>query len=233
VSEKTPRKSTPRKPAKKAAPRKAAAKTPPRKTTPTKADREAAAQQLASVTSIVDRSRTQRETGGRHPSQTKTTKEALALHERRNRALAYRRAGLSWVQVAENVSNDLDLPSYAPSTAQTDVRSLTDQITVENVNALREDDLALLLSLQRKVYSKALDGDLKASREMRGILADRAKYLGLYAPVRHELAAAVDVDAHVSIEDPASVYAAAMEALVDLLPPAESPQIPELPGRSS
>jgi hypothetical protein len=220
-------------PAKKAAPKKAAA---PRKRAsrahtkppePTEDERAQARAQIASITPI---------RGGRRsadPRHSPGSPQALLLTERRQRALNLRRLGLQWAQVAAEVLKDERFaraaPKYGAADAYNDARALVDSVTVESVQAVREDDLALLLSLQRVIYPRALEGDVKALDRMLAILDRRAKYLGLDAPIRLQLpteAAQLDIDT----SDDAAIYGAALAALDDSLPHLDPLELPGASG---
>lgn len=204
------------KPPSKRAPRKAAPK-------PTAADRKKA--RLASVTPINrdPDSRSHAAKIGKSP----TSVKGLAIQERRAKALQLRRMGQTYQQLADTLREmHPELPeTYGKQRAMEDVQAMLDTVTVEAVNDYLQEDLATLLAMQRRYFTAAMNGDVKAGSIMLRILERRARYLGLDSPIKHQLTGADGGAIHLSVEDPAAIHAAAMDALVGLLPHAELPQL--------
>jgi hypothetical protein len=218
--DKPPAKKAPAKRARKSAPRPTTRKAPV-----TDADREAAKAQISNVVPIKrPRKTTTRGRAGTAP----TGPAGLRLLERRQHALTMRKLGYTYAEIAADVATRFDMPAYRAGDASNDVRALLDSVTIEAVQGVREEDLAILASLQRSNFIAAQRGDVKATRVMLDILDARAKYLGLYAPTRHELTGAGGGPLEIDTSDPGAVFAAAVGALDDLLP---TPDAPKLPSR--
>lgn len=218
----------------------------PKKAAPSAADRAKAREQIASVspikrvkgTAVEERARHQTEAaraarrsrGNQHG--TPTDAQGIARAERRTQVLNMRRLGLQWVQIAPEIAERYEMPRYTAADAYNDAKALIDSVNVEAVQGLREEDLALLLSLQRPVYAAAMRGDLKAVRAMIDILDRRSRYLGLDAPVRHQLTGSDGGPIQLDVNDPAAIYESALAALNDTLPHVPPPIMPQLPGGS-
>lgn len=198
----------------------------------TAADRRKAAAQVANVVPIKGRTRAEASPRGRGRPGSTTSPEALAIHDRRIRAMNLRRLGSTWAEVAENMHGVPGCPpGYNKSDAYNDVKAILDKVTVEAVADLRNEDLAILASLQRTAYPKALEGeDPVWMDKMLRILDQRAKYTGLYAPVKHALAGADGGPITIATASPEDIYHAAVSQLDALLPHVPPP---ELPGTAS
>lgn len=229
--EKPKRPRAPRKAPAKAAARKVPARRAPAKRAPSQADREKAAAQIASVTPI---RKPQRGRGGNNPKNSPTSPQNLLVYERRVQVLNLRRLGLQYEQIVEQIRADARFgkaaSGYCRADVSNDLRAITDSVTVEAVQGIREEDLALLLSMQRSVYPAALNGDVASVKAMLSILERRAKYLGLDAPIRHQLTGADGGPIQVDTTDDGAVYAAALAALDDTLPHLEPIALPGMSG---
>lgn len=203
----------PAKPPAKRAPRKAAAKKSPARK---------AAEQQATVTPIRRDIVAQGRNARRHSP---NGDEQMALALRRNKVFNLYRAGLTMQQVADQISTELDLPNYTKQRVSDDLAAMRDGLVIKPAKDMLYDDLERLMALQIAVWPEAMKGNTKAVREARAILDQRAKYLGLYSPIRQILVGVDGGEALANLDDPADVYAATLAHLDKLLPKVEKPAL--------
>lgn len=104
-----------------------------------------------------------------------------AVEEKQLQALEYRKMGYTYAQIAEAIGmNSAQAAHYAIMSALT-------RIIREPAEDVLKLDLERLDALFSKPYQNALQGDLMALNVCLGIMARRAKLLGLDAPVKREL----------------------------------------------
>lgn len=228
-------------PAKKAAPRKRpakkapakAAKRPAKKPTVTAEHRQAAAEAIASVTPIRGRKGRGSRTAG-PGRRNATTPKDLLLFERRAHVVNLRRLGLPWEQVVKQVREHPrfgpGVPRYSKGDAHHDLTALLDNVTVEAALSQRIEDLALLAAMQGAVAAKSVAGDLRATDRLLAILDRRARWLGYDAPIKMQLTGADGGPIQIDTTDDAAVYAAALDALDEVLPHVQPQQLPAPPS---
>jgi DNA-binding transcriptional MerR regulator len=112
-----------------------------------------------------------------------TRAERVEIAQRRKQAIAYRRAGVPWAEIAERLG-------YADAGAACkDVSRALEQSNAglaEEVTLLRRVELDRLDRLQAAVWTKAITGDLKAVETVLKISARRADLVpGMRAPQEH------------------------------------------------
>lgn len=107
---------------------------------------------------------------------------------KRRVALELRAAGLTYEQVAEQMKQ----MGYRTST--NGVRKVIEgalssmaEHDQQNVQQIRQMDLHRLDQLMAVLWPKVKVGDVKAIREYRQIIDQRARLLGTYAPTKHEI----------------------------------------------
>lgn len=105
-----------------------------------------------------------------------------AVEVKQLQALEYRKMGYTYAQIAEAMSlNSSQAAHYSIQAALT-------RIIREPAEDVLKLDLERLDALFSKPYQDALQGDLMALNVCLGIMARRAKLLGLDAPVKREVA---------------------------------------------
>jgi hypothetical protein len=106
---------------------------------------------------------------------------AFEATERQRQAVELRKAGVSFVQIAERLG-------YADhSGAYRAVTAALKKTLKEPAEAVREMELARLDAMILGVWPRARSGDDAAIRSMLRIMERRAAYLGLDAPVKREI----------------------------------------------
>lgn len=109
---------------------------------------------------------------------------AIGILERREQALNLRRAGLSIRAIATRLNVD-------PSTIHEDIKVMMAEAVKENVDnaeGLRTLELERLDDMLLRIQPQVSKGDLKAIDRALRISEQRAKLLGLYAPVKNDVA---------------------------------------------
>ena len=152
---------------------------------------------------------------------TTMTKRLDAAH-RAEQAARMSATGATWQQVADALGYR---SRQAASQAVKRMRDRTPPETVEQARAKHDAALQLLQSQDFTRYLHAMqrgddDTALRYSKELRGIVAERAKLAGAHAPIRTE------VDVTVT-HDPAAILAEAERQLLAAL--ADRPQLPAHP----
>lgn len=181
---------------------------------------------MASVTPIHRQRTGNRAQDQRH---SKTSPANLELLERRAKAYNMRMAGMTTQQIADQMDSAYPgrWPNYTKQRVSDDVKAMRDEVVIVAAKEQLIADLERLNAMQIALWPAVMKGDVKAIHEARGIQADRAKYLGLYSPVRHILTGpdggAIQI---ADLADPAAAYSAALAALDDVLPQVQR----ELPG---
>lgn len=166
--------------------------------------------------------------GGRGPSTgSKSSPKAATVALRRADALALRRNGASWIQIAESLSTKYSLPKYDNRAAWQDVRDAIEHVKVENVMEYVEEQKARLDGWLLRIADRIASGDLDALDRALKIEKRRADLLGMDAARRIQLTGPdggpIQFEATV-YEDDEATYQAAMQALDDTLgPPRELP----------
>lgn len=105
----------------------------------------------------------------------KTDQQRITAQERRLKVIAYRKGGLSFRQIADQVGASLETVHGDLQRAYADLRA---QEQTE-AGALRTLEAARLDDLQRACWPQAMMGNLKAIRTAVSILERRARLLGL------------------------------------------------------
>lgn len=217
----------PPKPPRKAAAKKATpAKRAPRKATPKPPPNIDPEQALASVTPLRrDKSQQGRNTHRHNPN----NPAQLELLERRAKAYNMRMAGLTTQQIADQIAATYPgkWPNYSKQRVSDDVQAMRDEVVIVPMKEQLIADLERLNAMSVALWPTVMKGDPKAIHEMRGLLSDRAKYLGLYSPIRHVLTGADGGPVQLAdLADPATAFAKAMEALDEVLPQVERKALP-------
>lgn len=109
----------------------------------------------------------------------KSDARTININERREQAIQFRRAGLSIRAIATRLNVD-------PSTIHDDLKVMMAEAVKENVNnadQMRTLELDRLDDMLVRIQSQVIKGDLKAIDRAIRISEQRAKLLGLYAPV--------------------------------------------------
>jgi hypothetical protein len=127
-----------------------------------------------------------------------TTLKRIESAKRTEGILQLRRRGLSLQKIGEAYKIDHS------RVWQIITKALNDGVR-ENLEQLRNLELARLDDLQTTWYPKAKQGDPVALDKVRGLMADRAKLLGLYAPVKIENTDQVSVTRQ-EIEEGAAMF---------------------------
>lgn len=155
----------------------------------------------------------------RRPRDNPNNPANLLLAERRNRAYNLRRAGLTYQQIADQIGPQYQLPNYSRQRAEEDVSAVRDGIVIQPAKDVLFEDLERVQALLTAVWTDAMKGDTKAVTTASRLLDQRAKYLGLYSPIRQVLTGPDGGPIQVQdLSDPAAAYAAALEAVDALLP---------------
>jgi hypothetical protein len=109
----------------------------------------------------------------------KSEAKTIEINERREQALQYRRAGLSIRAIASR----LDVSVF---TIHEDIKAMLAEAIKENVDnaeQMRTLELDRLDDMLLRIQSQVIKGDLKAIDRALRISEQRAKLLGLYAPI--------------------------------------------------
>lgn len=105
----------------------------------------------------------------------RTEPDAFTRAERRNRAVALRRGGMT----IREISTELEV---APSTAWADIKVALAEIPAEDAEQLRQQEVDRLDALQRAIWDAALAGNLHALDRMLKAIDRRCRLLGLDLP---------------------------------------------------
>lgn len=107
--------------------------------------------------------------------------------QKRRYALELRAAGLTYEQIAEQ------LTSMGMRTTEKAVQGIIDraldkyvQIDQKNADRVRQLELSRLDQVMAILWPKVRGGDIKAIKEYRGCIDQRARLIGTYAAVKHE-----------------------------------------------
>jgi hypothetical protein len=114
----------------------------------------------------------------------------------RNRAIVeLRTAGLTYAEIAQQITN---LGQYGKCSEMTvmkvlqkELEKLADQ-NRDDVDKLRAIDLHRIDQALRVLWPKVREGNLKAMREWRAFIDQRARLLGTYAAQKHEVKGQID-----------------------------------------
>lgn len=136
----------------------------------------------------------------------------LQTIQRWTQALELRRAGATYAQIAQTLG-------YAnPSSAQKAVESALKEALVEPAEGVLQLELARLDAMLSTLWPKMREGDYGAVDRILRIMDRRARFLGLDAPEKHEIAASIhgEVEHHhvVIIGGDEAEYMAALEDAV-------------------
>jgi len=117
---------------------------------------------------------------GRGKGEAKTSTRMVEAKHRQQQALALRRAGATFADIA-------DALGYAnPSCAYKAVTTALAELPVADADALRQLEADRLDEMQVQVYRRALNGDPAAIDQVLRIMHRRARLLGLDMPARLE-----------------------------------------------
>jgi hypothetical protein len=134
-------------------------------------------------------------------ARSKTSAQLLDTAKRRSRVLAYRRAGMTYEQIANQMVEDGregvfkgSLPSgwdarYAYKDVKRELEKLRDEMA-EDVSAIRELEIQRLDEMIRNIWDQVESGELGAYDRVLRIMKRRADLMGLDAPKRTELTGA-------------------------------------------
>ena len=115
----------------------------------------------------------------------------IAMTERRTRALALRRGGMSYRMIADRLRGKDGVPdNYAHTTAYKDVMAMLTEETEhqrELADQIRELELQRLDAMLMGLWNDAQRGNHGAVDRVLRISERRAKLLGLDAPVRTDI----------------------------------------------
>lgn len=114
-----------------------------------------------------------------------TSPRRVEAAEKQARALELRKAGASFAQIAQALGYQNRGAAYKA------VHAGIEKILREPAEAVIELELARLDEMLRAIWQRVLQGDDKAIRRALDIMERRAKYLGLDAPVRIDVASEV------------------------------------------
>lgn len=117
----------------------------------------------------------------------KASPRTISVAERRAEALNLRRAGLSYERIAELIRSERHQNGYSRASAYRDVREGLDRLIEEPARELLEDELARLLAMQTAFWGPAMRGDVPSGKIILDIMRQRARYVGLESPVKHQL----------------------------------------------
>jgi hypothetical protein len=118
--------------------------------------------------------------------------KTIALLERRQRALGYRKAGLTYPAIVDKIRVEFDLPKYSRQLAHKDVSALLKEFrrelgeTTEEVRSL---EISRLDSYLSTIWAAIGKGDTRAIAAAIRISERRARLLGLDAPVEVKIQA--------------------------------------------
>jgi hypothetical protein len=107
--------------------------------------------------------------------------------QKRRTALELRAAGLSYEQIAEQMTS-MGMKMSERGVQSLITRTLDKMVQVDQKNAdqVRQLELARLDQLMAILWPKVRSGDIKAIKEYRGCIDQRARLIGTYAAVKHE-----------------------------------------------
>jgi hypothetical protein len=108
------------------------------------------------------------------------------LLDKERQVLELRRAGATYEEIARATGYATPQGAYLAYG-----RALKRTLTSAGSEELREMELDRLDRLQRAVWPKALNGEYPAVDRVLKIMAQRAQYLGLYAPTKVQVEAVV------------------------------------------
>ena len=108
------------------------------------------------------------------------------LLDKERQVLELRRAGATYEEIARATGYATPQGAYLAYG-----RALKRTLTSAGSEELREMELDRLDRLQRAVWPKALNGEYPAVDRVLKIMAQRAQYLGLYAPTKVQMEAVV------------------------------------------
>ncbi len=112
----------------------------------------------------------------------------LEAREREKQALSMRRAGATYLQIADTLG-------YGnPSNAHRAVFRALDRVPLENAHQLRMMECLRLDALQTAHWTPALAGNAPNARIVLRVMERRARLLGLDAPSRMEISEEVDAE---------------------------------------
>lgn len=106
--------------------------------------------------------------------------------DKERQALELRRAGATYQDIATAIGYATPQGAYLAYQ-----RALKRTLSDAGAEELREMELDRLDRLQRAVWAKALAGEYPAVDRVLKIMAQRAQYLGLYAPAKMQVEAVV------------------------------------------
>lgn len=140
----------------------------------------------------------------------------VELTQRRALACELRRAGFSFEKVAEEVHKRWPgTPGgYDRASAYRDVRAMLEAIVEEPAREVLGEELDRLNAMLSGLWSKATRGDVNAIDRVLKLMDQRARYLGLYSPIKQQLVGpgggAIQV---ANVTDPDAVFEVARAAL--------------------
>lgn len=107
--------------------------------------------------------------------------------QKKRYALEFRAAGLTYEQCAEQMTN-LGIKITAYGVRSIIERALDEMVQIDqkNVDQVRQLELSRLDQVMAILWPKVRSGDLKAIKEYRGCIDQRARLIGSYAAVKHE-----------------------------------------------
>jgi len=117
----------------------------------------------------------------RNPGRGGDLAQRVQSTERTTRAIHLRAAGMTWEEVARAAGYN------SPQAAYIAVRRALEaalEIQDEAAEVLRELEVMRLNTLQHALWDDALGGDQRAVDQVRKLIDQRCKLLGLYAPIK-------------------------------------------------
>lgn len=145
----------------------------------------------------------------------KTRAADIRLAERRSTCIELRRSGIGYERIAELIKERYpEVPGFTAASAYRDVRYTLDKLIEEPARELLSEELDRLLAAQNSLWGAVRKGHLGAIDRLLKIMDRRARYLGLDSPIKQQLVGPDGGPILIgNVEDPASVQAAAVEAL--------------------
>jgi hypothetical protein len=155
-------------------------------------------------------------------AKSKSSPAAIALAERRRQAVALRRNGANFIEIAEAISRQYGLDNYDNKAASADVREALAKVKLDQIGDYIDESVARLDYMLLRIADRVSNGDLEAIDRVLKIEKRRADLLGLDAVRRIQLTGAdggpIQLEARVFDNDD-EAYDAAVAAVNELLGP--------------
>jgi DNA-binding CsgD family transcriptional regulator len=119
----------------------------------------------------------------RNPGQSAISPSMLVAMDKEEKALALRRAGCSYQQIADQLGCDIAVAHHTVTRAFRDYRTALGEAAEE----VRELELQRLDDLYRRENKKSAEGSSMATQMCLKIMERRARMLGIDAPQKHDI----------------------------------------------